>query len=103
MNILLFLIATLFCGDSNLQIKKWGQIGHYVTGEIAEYHLTPKAKERVQSILGNRSIPYATVWMDDIRSETRFNYTATWHWATIADGKTYEETEQDDGGDIIAA
>ena len=103
MNVLLFLIASFFLTDTYNTSSKWGQVGHYVTGEIAEYHMTPAAKERVNSILGNRSIARATVWMDDIRSESRFDYTRTWHWATIADGKTYEETEQDEGGDIIWA
>lgn len=103
MNVLLFLVTALFLTETNNTSSKWGQVGHYVTGEIAEYHLTPAAKERVNTILGNRSIARATVWMDDIRSESRFDYTTTWHWATIADGKTYEETEQDEGGDIIWA
>lgn len=98
---LIILFTTLI--DETSSKSKWGQVGHYVTGEIAEYHLTPAAKERVYTILGNRSIILATVWMDDIRSERRFDYTNTWHWATIADGKTYEETEQDEGGDIIWA
>ncbi len=103
MNILLFLFAALLLTETANLSSKWGQIGHYVTGEIAEFHMTPAAKERVNKILGNKTIARATVWMDDIRSESRFDYTTTWHWATIADGKTYEETEQDEGGDIIWA
>jgi hypothetical protein len=83
--------------------SKWGQIGHYVTGEIAEYHLTDKARERVNEILGNVSIPLATVWMDDIRSDPSYDYTNTWHWATIPDGMTYDEAVQEEGGDIIWA
>lgn len=96
----LFLLLNPVIDESS---SKWGQVGHYVTGEIADYHLTPAARERVNAVLGDRSIIFATVWMDDIRSESRFDYTNTWHWATIADGKTYEETEQDEGGDIIWA
>jgi len=103
MTILLLLFTFIFPPIEHETSNKWGQIGHYVTGEIAEYHLTPAARERVNTILGDYSMPRATVWMDDIRSESRFNYSNTWHWATIADGKTYEETEQDEGGDIIWA
>lgn len=83
--------------------NKWGQIGHYVTGEIAEYHLTPAARERVNAIIGDYSIARATVWMDDIRSDSSYNYTATWHYTTIEEEKTYEESIQDDGGDVIWA
>ena len=100
---LLFSLFLLLNPSIDETSSKWGQVGHYVTGEIAEYHLTPAARERVNTILGNRSLILSTVWMDDIRSESRFDYTSTWHWATIADGKTYEETEQDEGGDIIWA
>lgn len=103
MSVLFFLFGFLLVSESHLQYEKWGQIGHYVTGEIAEYHLTETARERVNEILGNTTMAMASVWMDDIRSESRFDYTRTWHWATIADGQTYEETEQDDGGDIIWA
>lgn len=103
MNLLLLLLSLTLITETNDLTNKWGQIGHYVTGEIADFHLTDTARERVNEILGNTSIPLATVWMDDIRSDGAYNHTTTWHWATIADGKTYEETQQDDGGDIIRA
>jgi hypothetical protein len=84
-------------------MEKWGQIGHYVTGEIAEHHLTDEARDRVNAILGDMTMARATVWMDDIRSDSRYDYTATWHWTTIPDGMTYEEAEQEETGDIIGA
>lgn len=95
----------LFSGlkTDHQDFQKWGQIGHYVTGQIAENHLTDKARERVNDLLGDRSIAYATVWMDDIRSEPAYDYTSTWHWVTIPDGMTYEETEKNPDGDVIQA
>lgn len=83
--------------------EKWGQVGHYVTGEIAEHYLTDTAEERVKEILGTTSMHLATVWMDDIRSDSDYDYTYTWHWTTIPDGMTYEEYEQEEDGDIIWA
>jgi len=103
MKIAILIFSALFLFNYSSHSSKWGQIGHYVTGEIAEYHMTEKTRERVNEILGNVSIPLATVWMDDIRSDPSYDYTNTWHWATIPDGLTYEEAEQDDGGDIIWA
>lgn len=96
---LLFLITA----NNNQVEQKWGQIGHYVTGEIAEHYLTESAKKRVKEILGDKSIQTATVWMDDIRSDPAYDYTATWHWATIPDGMRYEDFEQEDDGDVIWA
>lgn len=100
---LLLSITLTFLAIHDENSSKWGQIGHYVSGEIAEYHLTPAARERVNEILGNYSMASASVWMDDIRSESAYNYTNTWHWTTIEEGKTYEETEQEEDGDIIWA
>ncbi|MDX1590319.1 MAG: S1/P1 nuclease [Balneolaceae bacterium] len=85
------------------ETQKWGQIGHYVTGEIAERHLTEQARENVNRILGDRTLARAAVWMDDIRSDSTYDYTATWHWSTIPEGMTYEEAEQEESGDLIWA
>jgi hypothetical protein len=98
---LLLAFSLLFTAET--EQSKWGQVGHYVTGELAEMHLTDTARERVNEILGDVSMARATVWMDDIRSDSRYDHTRTWHWATIPDGMTYEEAEQEEGGDIIWA
>ena len=106
MNIL-FLLSTFlifnFSATDKQGHQKWGQVGHYVTGEIAELYLTDDVRDRVYEILGDRSMALSSVWMDDIRSDSDYDYTRTWHWATIPDGMTYEEAEQDEGGDIIWA
>jgi len=103
MNFIFLFLGLFLVAESNNDNKKWGQIGHYVTGYIAQEHMSETALNRVNDILENRSIPLATVWMDDIRSDRQYDYTSTWHWATIEEGKTYEETEQEEDGDIIWA
>jgi len=103
MTLLLLFITFIIPPIEHEEANKWGQIGHYVTGEIAEYHLTPAVREQVNGILQDYSMARATVWMDDIRSDSSYNYTSTWHWTTIENGKTYEETEQEEAGDIIWA
>lgn len=102
-HIFILMIPLLLIGNSTDETQKWGQIGHYVTGEIAERHLTEEAREKVNSILGDMTMARATVWMDDIRSDSRYDYTETWHWTTIPNGLTYEEAEQEESGDIIWA
>lgn len=99
--IILILASGLLLNDNNNE--KWGQVGHYITGEIAEHYLSETAKEQVQEILGTTSMQLATVWMDDIRSDSAYDYTATWHWVTIPDGMKYEDFEQEEGGDVIWA
>jgi len=81
----------------------WGQIGHYVTGHIAEAHLNKEAKKKLKELLGDESLALASVWMDDIRSDDSYDYTSDWHWVTVPDGKDYDETEKNPNGDVIWA
>ena len=40
--------------------------------------------------------------MDEIRSDSVYNYTADWHWVTIETGKTYDQSPKNPKGDVIA-
>lgn len=102
MNFLIsLLLITGFLFNSN-ESERWGQIGHYVTGEVAEHHLNDLAKARVNHILEDKSIPMATVWMDDIRSDPNYDFD-TWHYVTIPNGQEYDKSIQEEEGDIIWA
>jgi len=105
MNILILLSGILLfnANQTDKNDNKWGQIGHYVTGEVADAYLDEEVREKVHEILEGRSMALSSVWMDDIRSDSEYDYTQTWHWTTIPDGKKYEKAEQEEGGDIIWA
>jgi hypothetical protein len=45
----------------------WGHEGHRLTGLVAEKYLTPKAKERLETLLPGMSLPDAATWMDEQR------------------------------------
>ncbi|CAN5481297.1 S1/P1 nuclease [soil metagenome] len=86
----------------------WGRTGHYVTGEIAEQHLTENALEEVTRILRNTTLPESTVWMDQIRPahdnpDGDYYHTRDWHFVTVPLLQTYEESEKNPNGDIIQA
>lgn len=82
---------------------RWGQIGHYVTGHVAENHITDRTAAELDRVIGHESLAEAAVWMDDIRSDSNYDYTGSWHWVTIPDGMTYDETEKNPDGDILWA
>lgn len=86
---------------SSSQAFSWGQTGHRAIGEVASKYLNKKAKKKLNAILNGESLAIASVWMDEVRSDKAYNYTADWHWVSIPDGKTYEETEKNPNGDII--
>lgn len=81
----------------------WGPTGHRVVGAIAEAHLTPKAKKAVASILGTESMAIAATWLDEVRSDTAYDFTRDWHWVTIPAEGGYANAEKNPNGDAIEA
>lgn len=79
----------------------WGQIGHRVVGEVAEQHLTEKAKENIKLLLGYETLADVSTWMDDIKSDHAYDHTHDWHWVTIPEGQTYSQTELNPHGDAV--
>lgn len=95
---LLFLISVMLL---HIPSFAWGPTGHRVTGHIAEKYLTKKAKKAVRQILGGQSLAMVSTWMDEVRSDSTYDYMADWHWVTIPDGQTYEQAEKNPKGDVI--
>jgi hypothetical protein len=80
----------------------WGPTGHRTVGLIADKHLSAKAKKNITKILGTQSLAEVSTWMDEIRSDSAYNYTTDWHWVTIETGKTYDQSQKNPKGDVIA-
>lgn len=81
----------------------WGQTGHRVIGQIAEWHLSKRTYQQISKILGPESMAMASTWMDEIRSDTTYNFTYTWHWVTIPTGQQYDQAIQEPTGNAYAA
>jgi hypothetical protein len=80
----------------------WGQTGHRVTGKIADRYLNKKARAAIARILNGQSLAMASTWMDEIRSDSTFDYTADWHWVTIQDSESYDKSNKNPNGDVVA-
>lgn len=83
------------------QALSWGKTGHRTVGQIAENNLTKKAAKRIKSILGDESLALCGTWMDDIKSDSTFDYTDDWHWVSVPDSLTYEQSLKNPNGDVI--
>lgn len=94
--ITVLLIVAFVC-----QSYGWGATGHRVTGMIAESYLNKKAKKRIVSLLGQESLAMASTWMDDIRSDSTYDYAADFHWVTVETGHTYDQSKKNSRGDVI--
>lgn len=97
---ILFILTGMLTGFSSYA---WGPNGHRAVGQIAEAHLNKKAKSKISALLNSQSIAIAATWMDDIRSDSAYDYAVDWHWVTIPKGKTYDQTEKNPKGDVIEA
>jgi len=95
---LLFLIT--FCA-STLTTFGWGATGHRATGQVAEKYLSKNATKQLERILNGQSLAMASTWMDDIRSDSTYDYATDWHWVTIQNGETYEQSTKNPKGDVI--
>lgn len=81
----------------------WGKTGHRVTGQIAENHLSSKARKAIQELLGGESLAEAANWADEIRSDPAWKKSDPLHYVNITDGVSYEEAKKNPAGDVISA
>lgn len=119
--ILSILVLLLF----SLPAFPWGAVGHRVVGEVAEAHLSKKAKKAVRKLLGKETLATAAVWADEIRShqaksaevarrwspipvnkmdpKQQAGVISRWHYVSINDDETYKTSTKNKSGDIVWA
>ncbi len=79
----------------------WGKTGHRVVGQIAENHLSKRAKNTIEEILKGESLAMSANFMDWIKAEPSYDHMNPWHYCTIPDDKTYEEAGVPEESDAI--
>ncbi|HAD96201.1 MAG TPA: S1/P1 Nuclease [Cryomorphaceae bacterium] len=99
----ILLSAILISFISTTEVLAWGQTGHRVVGQVAENHLTKKARKNIKKLLGSESLAIASAWMDEVKSDDTYDHTHDWHWVTIPEGETYSDTEKNPKGDLVEA
>lgn len=99
----LVLLGSMFISQS---VFAWGQVGHRVTGAIAEQYLSIKAKQQIRSLYPNESLAEISTYADEERSNPDEFWQKTagpWHYVTVPEGKTYQQTEAPEEGDAYTA
>ncbi|MCK5824681.1 MAG: S1/P1 nuclease [Ichthyobacteriaceae bacterium] len=89
-----FLMSTVFA---------YGPTGHRTIAKVAEGYLTEKTKKNIMELLGGDSFILASTYADDIKSDSRFDYTHTWHYVNAQDGMSYNDSKKNPKGDLIKA
>jgi len=88
------LIMGVVAAAMSFQALSWGQIGHRVTGAIAEQYLTIEAQRAISELLVNEDLAEASTYADEMRSNPSEFWKKTanpWHYVNVFDGKTYSD------------
>lgn len=97
----------LFIFSMNVAIAAggdWGKTGHRATGEIAEKHLTKKAKRAIYQLLEGQGLALVSNYADDIKSDRAYNEYYPWHYVNMdPEADSYVEEEASEDGDLVYA
>jgi hypothetical protein len=85
-----------FCNEDD-----WSKTGHRTTGEVAQRHLTKKAKKAIAEILNGQSLPLVSTYGDDIKADKSYNKFSAWHYVNFPTDKKYTDVAPSKDGDIV--
>ena len=94
--IIIFLIGTL-------SFLNWGSTGHRALAEVASFYLTDNAKKKINEILDGETIVTASMYADDIKSDSRYDEYYNWHFINMELDEDYEDTVPSEKGDVFIA
>lgn len=77
------LVVTVLLAATSGKAWSWGSEGHRIVATIAQAELTARARSEVNRALGGESLEDASTWMDEVRSDRRFDYLKSWHFTKI--------------------
>lgn len=80
---------------------EWGATGHRTVGEIAERHLSKKARKQINNILNGQGLAMVSTYGDDIKSDKKYDKYYTWHFVNFPFDTKYEDSKKNKEGDIV--
>lgn len=91
MNHLFKSVIVLLLVSTTNTVFGWGMTGHRVISEIAEAHLTKKAKKNIYQLIGNQKLAYWSNWADFIKSDPNpaLQKTGSWHFVNTNGNLSY--------------
>ncbi|MEP7373078.1 MAG: S1/P1 nuclease [Chitinophagaceae bacterium] len=73
----------------------WGLIGHRTCAEIAQQHLSKKAKKELRKLIGKESLAWLSNWSDFIKSDSDWNHASPWHYVDLPGHMAKEKFMED--------
>jgi hypothetical protein len=69
----------------------WGLTGHRVVAEIAQQHLSKKAKAELRKLIGKETLAWWANWPDFIKSDSTWNHASPWHYVDLPGHMTKDD------------
>ncbi|QCW99256.1 S1/P1 nuclease [Aggregatimonas sangjinii] len=93
----LFLAAQMSFGNDMV----WSKTGHRAVGEVAQEHLTRKARKAITAILDGESLAAVSNFADEIKADSKYREFSAWHYVNFPEDKKYSDVEPSENGDLI--
>lgn len=92
LKVYIFLALTLLLSQPAFS---WGVLGHRVVGEIAQQHLSKKAKKEIRKLVGKETLAWWSNWPDFIKSDSTWNHASPWHYVDLPGNISKEKFIED--------
>lgn len=79
----------------------WSKTGHRVVGDVAENHLTRKAKKAIDALLDGQSLAEVSTFGDEIKADMTFKEFSALHYVNFPADKKYGDETPSDYGDLV--
>jgi len=80
------LLRTLFAAAALFMFQyafSWGVTGHRTIADIAQQHLSKKAKKELSKLIGKEALAWWSNWPDFIKSDSTWNHASPWHYVDL--------------------
>jgi len=95
--VLVFLVSNICFGNDMF----WAKTGHRAIGEVAQQHLTRRAKKRICKLLNGEGLALAANFADEIKADRSFSKFNAWHYVNFPSDKKYTDVKPSKYGDLI--
>tara|TARA_B100000927_G_scaffold115973_1_gene93841 strand:+ start:86 stop:856 length:771 start_codon:yes stop_codon:yes gene_type:complete len=97
LRLLIFIVVSVFSA------LNWGSTGHRVIAEVANNYITDNARLKVNEILNGETLVNASMYADDIKSDSRYDKYYNWHFINMELDDEYEDITPSERGDVFIA
>ena len=89
------LLLAVFLSFISIQSFGWGAKGHKIAAEFAMQALSANKSiiDSVQYFLGNMTFQEASVWMDEVRRNSAYDYLKPRHYVNVERDAIYVKTK----------